>query len=511
MALMGRLRGREALLAPEGLLLPMQQGYACLGWDTILEVRREDDAIGLLVDNQSDRDGQVKIFTIRCRSREGWPVAHLADGDGFFDALSLAAGLQPPGPAGGPGLYRCRKQARRPPRDTLHFALLETEEWPPLWPPDRLARLSAHSGVTLNQDGVALVTPYEVSTVVWPRAQELDVYEGLPGVTAPQLCLLDHPKDDHTDRTGLIFNAEDRFYLDRQSMAALRDLLSELVATDPKPPPPEAVFFPLSTREPQWVEPAPRGRQERQPQAEAVPAPAGLSLWPSGAPGAGLYILPDGFMQVRGYVVERARWSDIDRLDGSPDGQTSLNGDPGQLFPLRWGEIAAYRSAREDMLEAAGLSATGLASPMYSRLGPSPGPVPAPHLYRLSPAAEWQGLPLSVLGEKPWPNGLYFLPAGLISIQDRRIGLAPWEDIQRIGIAEWDSDGLQYLRVQLPDCGFRAFPSGASAGQVALGDNSFAAYQALSRYLDLEAGPQPHLRPLEERPGETLFVPYPWP
>lgn len=124
-----------------------------------------------------------------------------------------------------------------------------------------------------------------------------------------------------------------------------------------------------------------------------------------------------------------------------------------------------------------------------------------PHYYALGGRSAWTGLPLSRLGPHRWASGLYFLHDGLVSVQPDRIGMAPWTEVQQIGIADWVGSGM-CLRVQLGEWGMRTFPAGAQDSDVTI---PLRAITALKQYVDLD-GFVPSLR--SDRPSTPTYIPY---
>ena len=489
------LDAKSVVLAPEGLIVPLEEGFMVAEWSQVSEVQIADSRVVLMVGPK----GSWETYAIRLQPREDVPCVR--DGAGFVSALKAALGLRRVGADSEGEYYEPGPEREAIPQTPLSFPLRAgAPAWRQFWTEAELASLSSRAGVTVGGPGIAVVTPNEVLLASWDRAREIDVYDGLPGVSAPQLSVFAPPPPGQIMGHGIVLNAEDEFFLSPAAMASLANLLRGLQGETGPPRLAESVFFPFSTFSPHWADRSPV-EPEKAVVVNLDPAP---DLWPDDLTQPGIYLVPEGVMVARDYVVDRLPWGSIRTLDGTPDGAMMV-GDPLlDLFPKGSGETPAFRCARREIVSAAGLRATGRTSPLYER-GDEAAAL-APHMYPLV-SSSWLGLPLASLGGEPWRSGLYLTRDGVISVQDQRVGMAPWEDVEKIAVAEWDSDGNLYLRAQLPVSGFRAFPTGATGPEVNLAD-PFAAMRALDKYYLAGDAMAPLMRPYEERPEETIFLPY---
>lgn len=481
------LKTAAIVVGREGFVIPQNSGYAASQWSQVKGLERRGSLARLLL-----RDSQKVSFSLD-GSRPDLPC--LVDGKGFLAALPLDLKLTHQEKNGYRRYSAVLKPKNNLPEQPIGFQATGLSRCASGWPPSTLAALSPQPAITLNEHGIVRVTPHSVESVRWEKAQELTVYPGLVGVTDPMIAVLDKPKDDTTEHIGLVLRPEDRFFLPPLSFHKLGTLLPGLQAKGHLRAPARPVFMPLHTCDPNWATKA-----DRPDNVPSQPLEREVGLWPYQLDTAGIYLLPAGLVYVRGFVVESLPWVGLRSLDGRPDGSMKLNSGRFELFPSSPDEVPVFRQARRDIIEAAGLQLNGQPSPVYLRRSDA-SKIVIPHFYPLGEHSAWTGLPLSRLGPTRWAPGLYLLHEGLISVQQHRVGLAPWTQVQKIGLADWGQGG-HCLRVQLTEWGMRTFPAGAQDAEVAL---PLGALTTLERYVDIQNF-VPTLRP--DRPATPTFVPY---
>ena len=216
------------------------------------------------------------------------------------------------------------------------------------------------------------------------------------------------------------------------------------------------------------------------PQVDSEPSPK-IKLWPSAVTDSGLYILPEGLMEVDGYSVHRLPWERMDDFRGEPYG--TLETGSLRISPRTLEEVETFLAARREAIKAAGLRATGLEPTPFEPSGQTALTVQA-HRYPLSAKSKWSGLPLSLLGETPWSNGLYLLPQGLVSVEDLRIVTVPWRDVRRLEVTPL-SESQVAVNVLL-ERDTHPLPGGGMFGEGGIISNEEAMRKVLSGYLSID-------------------------
>lgn len=259
----------------------------------------------------------------------------------------------------------------------------------------------------------------------------------------------------------------------------------------------ESRFYPMYTNGPEWVEPS-RALKTFSSDVEGRPSKVS-GTWPNEVEKAGLYLTPEGVMEVENFVVTRAPWDSLDRMDGAMDG--SIGNDVGSLLmaPKQADEVPVFRSFREKVIEVGTYQATGQETPVFTRNREKNPGVESALEYSLSEQSAWEGLPLSVLGSKPWPPGLYIGPEGVISVQAHVMGLAPWSKISKIEVQDYSEHPS--LSIRLGDGPQTSFPPGTAAGTTDINASVEEINKVLAKYVTVDGDGKPTLltSPTQER------------
>lgn len=499
------------LLTGQGLFSRALNGYQFVSWDKIDSVMVDQESIVIVVG-----DPLQQAFVVLPTSATTTIVSYGSEGEHKSVSPSRSPNLKEPerflgefvkwaGLVGDKENGYRRGGEARPGSDPVFFPYEHPEKWSLGWPDPAIAALSSRPGVTVNETGIALVNPYQAQTMRWDeldrvehREGDLEQYQGYALELSGKPLKVPGGAEDAQMRNSLVFNYPDAFDLYAEDFDKLRALLPP-VGTSAA----QAAFFPLRSKSLAWLDPS-GGSAESRPSPSLLSLPEGAGWWPAQASVAGLYLLPEGLMEIDRQVVRRVPWDTIEDLTGDVYGSLSLTvkGYPFLLAPVSTAEVPSFLSFRRDVVRIAGLIATGEEYYLAPEEGQR-GELSAGY-YPLSSASAWTGLPLSLLGETAWENGLHFLPEGVVSVEDHRIAMTPWQDFQLLDMDP--ADDSVYLKAAPKGQSFDVYPPGAVYGETYLAVSEKQAREALARFVTVSPEGPPELR--SDRPNERIFLPY---
>ncbi len=488
-----------AMICPDGLIVSLRNGYLMTSWDSVQSVVRLPDAMVITL-GHPELSSTYRIPTLVAEPSERLEHPSLREPEEFVQALVQSSGLE-----NSPEertFYARGKQRSRPPTEARVFEMEPATRGPGGWAREAIARLASQPAITLSEHGIAVVGPNEVLTVRWDEAKGASAelgsldrwfqaahlrFERIPGDWTSELLTLESP-----NANGYYPGASDFFTI-------LEQLKSQLRPDGGFEPMLETRTFPLFCGRPDWV----TGfiPEEFSP-PEKEPVPQGLALWPNRLKAAGLYLLPEGLLVAKRYWIQPIAWRDLSELQAHPYGYFREIEENWATAPDTLEDVAAFRAARAEAILAAGLKPTGRDFPSYKREGELLGPSPSAHGYALSIRAGWRGLSPSLLGEKPWSDGLYLLPEGLVSVEPHRLSLIPWRELNQIRFG-WEPDrAVLELLVQGED-GVVQLPQ--KGGPELKGVDAQALREALEGYLKIEGEGKVTVRPEAERQRRVEF------
>ncbi len=495
------------ILTGEGLLCQQFFGYGLVAWRDVVMMGRGSETIDILVGDPLQQQF-LSIPTSSTRSSSGYSVdedgnqvvdktthetnaPYLQDPESFFQALVRRGGLVPD-PEGRDGVY-VRGDSPPPAEAPLVFPYAESEKWRRGWAPEELVKLPRTPGVTVNAVGIARVTPTRVESLRWEDVVEVTNtpadFENSQGAN------LELVGQTHVLMSFDYPDAFDLSPLDFQRLGELVEKGREAVETP--------VVFPLRTKSLQWVEPKESVATTFDATLEQLPP--GANWWPSRIERAGLYLFPEGLMEVDRYVVRRVAWPQVQDLSGDVYGllNITVHGYPLWISPLNIEEVPAFLRFRDDVRVAAGLRGTG--DEIY--IAPEGREVVTSQsgFYPLSKASDWRGLPLSILGETSWERGLYLLPEGLVSVEEQRIGLTAWEDFVSLAVVDTE-DGHCLIHSATKGQRHGVYPPGALHGETLLKLSASEVEKALRDYVKLD--PEGSVSPVRTRPTRKVRLSY---
>ena len=463
--------GPGILVTPTGLLASQETGFGFTPWELISAVRVDGNGVVLLVGDLTHE--KTLVFqtgpTYSTPSYQGEKVSfeevthdrpYLLDAAEFEQLVVRSAGLSLHEQEGEHRLYGKSTKTGVPPREAIFIPMRDSlKEKTYGWSPEHLSTLRDQPGLTINQVGIAYVTPHKIYSTRWDEVgsidtegSELRIYGG-------------HHRNSIVVSMG-------GYFLQPQDLVEAALLLGgeQKNFEDDK-------FYPLLVLDAQYTDAL--ALTLWQPDVTAEPGQ--FELWPSGLQAEGLYVTPRGISEADLYTIHLAPWESITQLMEGSLGWITFNEIT--LTPRNNQELAAFVAFRRDIAQGAGLQATGLNSTPYERGASPPTPVKESRRFALSEESTWKGLPFSVLGESPREPGLYLLPEGLMSVSESRLDLVPWADISMISVASsYDSSTASRMKVRAPDYEGDFPPNGDSLKLTA--DELL---KTLNRYVELDS------------------------
>lgn len=417
-----------ALVTSEGLILPHLRGILTSRWEPLSYLIVRPDVITVALGDPT----MLEVHVAVTKTVDGSPAQpYLKDPKGFVTAVVELGGYQLLEDHGSVKVYQRQGKAPKNAKSSQFFPYSGRESWLEPWPTEELAKLGPKSGITTNATGVAWVSPAEVKAFRWDQLDFLHV-EGLEYKGASVAVL------SSKSPSGLEISFPNHFYLPWPSFLKYTQQLQALYKDSRFTPPTSASFYPLYTTLGDWVAGAPV--LETSSAAKAQPAELGEDLWPNEISEPGLYLSSAGVVQVEDRQVTFIEWASMTQMFAHEDGGFEF--DPGSVkfSPGTNEEVALFRQIRREVLRVSGLEWEG--DGFWLGTGQSSEVKLEPCRYDL--AAQWEGLPLSLLGAQPWPEGLYLLPEGLVSVHKHFIQSAGWGEVDRLHFREQSESSCSF-------------------------------------------------------------------
>ena len=403
-------------LAPEGLYYAMPNGIQALRWDQIDSIDLDDKTL-TIASRSPDPSDLSEVISLSSQVEDSWspqlPTAQL------LPELARCAGLEPQGE----GSYGRGKSPPRPPSKSRFIPLLKKAPFMISVNPAKIGGLPEGLGVYVNQDGVIVCRPGEISSIRWSNFRSLeDRYN--PDVGDAILYLGDRAEAVPGEYHAIAVTGPERessCYLSGPDYLELSRLLRT------RKPPGRPRYFPLCTNRQTRGKPGP---PRQLPALAKVDAPRSPVAWPGAALAnihplaSGYYLLPSGCFKVTPSTIDYVAWGDVRFFSADNLGNCSMGDIHLENHNLE--QIPQMRAMATAILEILRFEPSERDLWHPGKLAPIP-----PSFGQFVPHGEgkWVWPPLENMGAQPWEPGLHFQQDAIVACFPNYLQVFLWDDL----------------------------------------------------------------------------------